>query len=275
MSRLSIPDAPDARVHGQALAAMERNLSSSAVHLHRQIPHAKVSETGDVVIADGGVADSAFNSLTLARFADAAPDKRIADALARVAATGRPYSWWIGPLSTPADLPARLAAAGLEPAGEEPVMFRLLQDLPACAGADGLEIRQVASRRQVEDFAAVIAENWDPPSPPVREFYAAAAPAILAAGCASRLFVGYLQGRPVSTAELHVAAGVAGIYNVVTSPAFRRRGYGSALTLASLHAAQRAGLSTAVLIASPEGEPVYRGLGFETCGHIGLAEITP
>ena len=67
-------------------------------------------EPGDLLVADSGRTDDTFNIISYARFAPADADRRVAstgDALAR---TGRPYSWWVGPASTPAELSARLSA---------------------------------------------------------------------------------------------------------------------------------------------------------------------
>ena len=51
---------------------------------------------------------------------------------------------------------------------------------------------------------------------------------------------------------------------IATRAAFRRRGFGLAMSAALVAAAGDAPL--AVLLASDEGEPVYRRLGFTTCG---------
>jgi len=71
-----------------------------------------------------------------------------------------------------------------------------------------------------------------------------------------------------------LARRVAGLYNVST----RARAAGRlrrAITLAALHAARDAGAEVAVLQASPEGEAVYRKLGFQTCGRFTEYAVVP
>ncbi|MFG3203874.1 GNAT family N-acetyltransferase [Streptomyces sp. NPDC048192] len=73
---------------------------------------------------------------------------------------------------------------------------------------------------------------------------------------------GYLEDRPVGTALMFAAHDVAGIYVVTTAEAHRRRGVGSALTSAALHAGRERGLRTGTLQASSLGAGVYRRMGF-------------
>lgn len=246
-------------------ARMDANLAEHAVHLHRGLATARVYEPGDVTIADSGTADDTFNQVVAARFAGDV-QWRIGEVAALARGTGRPFSWWVGPASAPADLGERLVAAGLTAGESETGMWAELDGPIAPARADGLTIRPVTTVAELADYAEVLAANWDPPAATVRAFYAAAAPGALAPDCPARYLVGYAEGRAVCSAEVFLFAGVAGVYNIATLAAFRRRGFGGAMTLATLHAARAAGYRTAVLQASADGEPVYRRLGFREAG---------
>jgi len=83
-----------------------------------------------------------------------------------------------------------------------------------------------------------------------------------------RNYLGLIDGKPVATSQLFLAAGVAGIFWVTTIPAARRQGIGMAMTLAPLREARAMGYRISVLHPSDMGRGVYRGLGFEDHGNL-------
>ncbi|NHZ45808.1 GNAT family N-acetyltransferase [Desulfovibrio sp. XJ01] len=200
---------------------------------------------------------------------------------------GAPYTWWLGPLSGAGDgagqgedIPAALVTHGFAVGEVETGMYLQLEDAEPeePAPTPGLDIRVVCDASGVADFASVLAANWNPPDGEVLRFYRRAAPALCSPGCPATLLVAYLDGQPAAAAEAYrtasgyPAAGnaapldVAGVYNVCTLDAFRRRGLGTAVTRAVLLHARQAGCRHAVLQASGDGYRVYARLGFRDVG---------
>ncbi len=89
------------------------------------------------------------------------------------------------------------------------------------------------------------------------------AAALRLAGTAARYLVLYADGVPASCVAVVVAGTVAAVEHVVTRTDLRGRGFGSAITVAALRHAHAMGARRAVLTASPDGEGIYRRLGFE------------
>jgi GNAT superfamily N-acetyltransferase len=65
------------------------------------------------------------------------------------------------------------------------------------------------------------------------------------------------------------------VYNVVTDPEYRRRGYSRACMAALLDWYGRRGVTCVDLRASPEGESVYTALGFRRTADPAMRRLSP
>lgn len=83
-------------------------------------------------------------------------------------------------------------------------------------------------------------------------------------------FLARWQGAPAATASLLRAHRAAGLYHVTTLPAFRRRGLGKAITLSVMQTARQMGYDRMVLLATPDGYPLYQGLGYTDVASLDL-----
>jgi ribosomal protein S18 acetylase RimI-like enzyme len=250
-----------------ALHAMEENLAGHLAYLPRHLGAGIVCDEAGILLVDSGLPCDTFNAVCRARLDEAGANRRIEWAVGHFRAKGFPFSWWVGPSSGPGDLEERLTSRGLRLTEVELGMTLDLSDAPEHAPPPPkLEIRRVRTAAELRAYAGVIAANWDPPDLIVMEVYERAASAALEPACPARYYLGYLDSEPVAASECFLAGGVAGIYNVVTLPRMRRRGFGTALTAAALAGAFSAGYRTAVLQASAQGQGVYARLGFVARG---------
>lgn len=73
---------------------------------------------------------------------------------------------------------------------------------------------------------------------------------------------GFVDNIAVATSVTYMSGRDAGVYGVATDPAYRRRGYGEALTRAAVDAGGERGCTFASLQPSPVGRSMYERLGF-------------
>jgi GNAT superfamily N-acetyltransferase len=143
-----------------------------------------------------------------------------------------------------------LRARGWELDEEEPALVLVPIPTPPPAPPD-LTIRRVTTDAAFADFMAIshTVHRWIP------SLRAAIDPAVA-------LLVGYYGDEAVATARLACYGAVGEITGVVTMPAHRRRGLGTAMTWAVIAEGARRGCTAMTLTASEMGYPVYLRMGF-------------
>jgi GNAT superfamily N-acetyltransferase len=172
------------------------------------------------------------------------------------------FTWWLEP-----DLPLASWQSTLMPYGfhvdcNTPGMAVDLQalheDVPA---PPALKIVPVEDEAALKVWTRTFVLGYELPAAWEHDFYDLMAG--LGLDLPVRNYLGRVDGEPVATANLFLAAGVAGIQCVATVPHARGRGFGAALTLAPLCDARAMGYRAGILQSSEMGFRVYRRLGFQ------------
>ena len=222
-------------------------------YLNTQIPGSRLVRSGGAAAWLTGFPTSTFNQICLEQ---PSPSVSAVAALLDEAERAQvPFGLSLRPGSDAA-LADLAAERGMKQRGERPLMV-----LDATAGApevrlaQGLAIRQIGpdeASAHTKVAAAVFGgpEEMFLPGDDIlglREV---------------RCYVGEGDGRPVATAVGVTAGEFTAIYSVATDPAFRRCGFGTALTSRAVADGVLASADWCMLHASEDGYPVYRDLGF-------------
>ncbi|MEZ4520719.1 MAG: GNAT family N-acetyltransferase [Thermomicrobiales bacterium] len=141
-----------------------------------------------------------------------------------------------------------------------PLMYRPA-GAPEISYPPELDIVEVHDDATVLDFETTFVEAY--PVPEMQPFQPGRIVSASALGGPLRLWVGYVDGKPVTTAIAHVEFDVVGVYWISTLPDARGRGYGTAMT--DIAARAQPDLP-AVLQSSDLGGPIYERMGFISMG---------
>jgi len=137
--------------------------------------------------------------------------------------------------------------------GHPPFMLRAPGGAPP-AVPDGLVVREATDAAGMADFARAL-EGYPAPAEQTAVF----ANERMLDVPGLRIWVGYLDGRPVACSAAHVTDACVDVEFVATHADVRGRGFGAAVTWAATLADP---VKPAVLIASDPGQPVYERMGY-------------
>jgi ribosomal protein S18 acetylase RimI-like enzyme len=228
------------------------------------LPQASLHDEPGILWFETGLALDAYNGVLRTNL----PPEELPDTARRILAHFRerrlPFHWHVGPFSQPnfADL---LEAEGIcldevEPGMGLDLRATIAEDVPVTSS---LVIEEVLAQSQLRLWAETTFCGAPPGA--VQCVFTAHAGLRRDAASPIHLYLGILGGEPVATVKLYFAAGVAYVGRVVTVPACRRQGIGTAMTVHALRIAKEAGYRIAVLTASAMGISIYRRLGFQEC----------
>lgn len=226
-----------------------------------QLPGCEIHRAPAVTWFASGLPIDMFNGVCGANWTPADADAGIVATLQAFRQRGLPMLWHYGSLAQPADLADRLAAHGCVPVEDEPGMAADLAQVSLDTATPAeLQIAPVSDAATLRAWMGV----WGVDAPAhlldlAAELYSRAG---FAADRPLHHLLGYVDGQPVACAALFEALGITSVQHVVTRPAVRRRGYGTAPTQAVMRAARARGYRYCVLTSSALGMGVYQQLGF-------------
>jgi GNAT superfamily N-acetyltransferase len=245
------------------VAAIEGNIVALCASLGA-IDGATVEDGPELLRFTTGIASPMFNGVARTRLDQESVEGAIDSAIGHFRARDVPmFFWWVGPASTPPDLGARLLARGFRQTWHDsPGMALDLDALPADPPLPpDFAIERVGDAATLEEWGRTFNAVFGSPDWVGGTWVEASRGAGGHQGPRSCVR-GRLGGEPVATALRMDGAGVAGLYILGTVAHARRRGIGAALTLAPLRDARALGYRAGILHASPQGYPLYHGLGF-------------
>lgn len=230
------------------------------------LPGAELHDEPDLLWVLTDIPIPLFNGVVRTRLAPEAADAAIVTVLHRAASRKVPLMWVVGPTTQPADLGRSLIAHGLLHVGDDPGMAvdldKVQSSLPPPKALRIERVNDLATLRTWCSFT-----DQEEVSNALFELFST-----IGFGLDRPIqnYLGWLDGEPVATASLVLAAGVAGICNVMTVPQAQRQGIGTMMTVAPLREARSLGYRVGVLQSSKLGLGVYLRLGFQEYCSVGL-----
>ena len=208
-----------------------------------------------------GVDANDYNGVLWTRLTSEEADHTVPALVERFRNRGIPALWHLDPASRPADLPQRLERLGCRPLAAGVCMAVGLDDFASGVPlTHGLSVERVTTQTDLAAWLDVWTHNDDEPRAPREQLYSSLG---IRGTEPLRHYLARLDGQAAGVSQLFLGARAAGLYCVSVLPSFRRRGIGTALTLTALQVARREGYTVGVLGPSPEGQSLYRRLGFE------------
>jgi len=180
-------------------------------------------------------------------------------------------TWWVGELTTPADLGETLEARGFAPDPDFPGLTSLVLSAPP-AGAQTAEVRRIAT---FDDYLCGIELDWEVWNLPadVRDERRASAAEhweLLVADGTATHYLALQGGEPAGFGRMVMTPFGGLMLGGVVLPGARGQGLYTALVHARWQDAVAKGVPRLVVSAGPMSAPILERLGFERIGSVRL-----
>jgi ribosomal protein S18 acetylase RimI-like enzyme len=233
----------------------------------RFVPEMKVEQTESYVFINSGYKTDTFNLVISKKFDSEDGRHTIAKVCEEFNAARLPAAWWTCEEVRDAYVSSTLEEQGFIEDEVDMGMVANLDDLPQdIQYPPNLKFRMANSFEEINEFGNIIASLFEPPDDFVLPFYQRVGELDNLENRPLRLFLGYVDNKPVCTSSIFLLRQTASLFDISTLQEYRNRGYGSAITHYTLSYAKKLGARFATLQAAPDGLNIYKRMGFkETC----------
>lgn len=251
----------------KVIEEMEENFLEKVCYFASYLPQMEVSDIDGIIISNSNIPSDTFNIAMGGKLKEETSNKTISRISSYFADKKLPMAWWFGPNSHHRDHQKNLERAGFSYDEYDVGMAMQLNQLNEnYSYPKGLEILEVKDKKELEDFAFVLASIFTPPDIQVANYYKQVGIVDFHPSQTMKLFIAYFKQKPVAISASYLSKSVAGIYDICTTPDMQRKGFGSAMTYKALKYAKDKGYHIATLQASPDGINIYKRFGFiEIC----------
>jgi hypothetical protein len=257
LARISVPCWSAEVDHDEVLSLFDREMRREAP---ADGPGIRVERDGRIVRQVG--ADHDWNGVLWSDLDHTSADAAITAQVRYFAALDRAFEWKAYAHDGPADLEARLRAAGFEPGPEEALMVARVEDL--CTDVtlpEGVHLRPVIDPAGVDLVAEVHEQAFGTSSARLRQrllSQVAQTPGKVG------IVVAMANDRPVCAARIDMVPGkqFAGLWGGGTVAAWRGRGIYRAVVAHRARIAAAHGIRYLQVDASEQSRPILRRLGF-------------
>lgn len=240
--------------------ACHDNWVTAVASIAAAVPGGSLLRREGLTIVRSGLAISAFNCAFV--FEPPRDLEGVAEELARTLVNG-PHPWCLVTVDR--------SANAIEPLvrrfrlGQREVLPGMVwQPLPRTPPPvpPGLEVRRIRELEDIPAFGRTMMQAFEARADLLDPWIEGVMARGVLPGGGLSLYLGSYDGRPVGTAARCTTPSIAGVYWVGTTPEFRRRGWGAAMTCQAALDGREEGCELSYLQSSREGHALYRSIGY-------------
>lgn len=245
------------------LEAIERNVIEHKTFIASRHPAMKVQIENDLILVDSNTFSDKRNYIFTVKYSPESILLSLKKGLEYFEKNKKPFSFVLGPTLPQDELSKILKDHGLKCSFMDECMIMNLSYFSKKASyIRGFQIHQVLSNRQLKDFEKVLRNSTQPEK--TEDFFKLLENYSFSSSDPERLFVGYLNNKPVIASELYLGAGIAGLSVFVSKDIFDdSRDFIVDITTKMLLLAKRSGYHYAVVKTVKSFCYFFNQLGFK------------